>query len=79
MPLTEHDKVRIRHHLGYNNVSRTFAFSLGIPSSMETQFIIEDAMNRVLEEAIPHVLRLVQILEGIEQQGIDDHELLAVN
>jgi hypothetical protein len=53
MPLTEDEKVRIRDHLAFLNVAPSFTFVLGTPAAVETQFIIEGSMVRVLEAAIP--------------------------
>lgn len=78
MPLTEDEKVKIRHHLGFLNVAEAMTFILGTPAAVETQFLVEGAMNRVLESALVQVRRHVQILDTIEQQKIDDLELLAV-
>jgi len=78
VPLTEHEKVKVRHHAGYLNVAEAATFVLGTPASVETQFIIEGAMNRVLEVALPEVRRHLQILDSLEEQMVFDHELLAV-
>lgn len=78
MPLSDQEKVKVRHHAGYLNVADAYTFVLGSPASVETQFIIEGAMNRVLEVAMPELRRHLQILDSIEQQMVDDHELLAV-
>lgn len=79
MPLTEAEKVKVRHHLGYLNVAEAYTFVLGTPAGVETQFIVEGAMNRILESALSEIRRHIQILDSIEQQKIDDLELLAVN
>lgn len=76
--LTPHEKVKVRHHLGYLNVSEAFTFVLGTPAGVETQFIFEGAMKRVLVEALPELRRHLQILNQIEDQMVEDHELLAV-
>jgi len=73
------ERVSIRRHMGYLNVDASQTFSLGIPAAVQTQFMIEGAMNRVLPEAYDEVRRLVAILDGVEQQIIDDQELLAVS
>lgn len=78
MPLTEQEKVKIRHHTGYLNVGEASTFVLGTPASVETQFIIEGAFNRVLEIALPELRRHLQILDSLEEQMVCDHELLAV-
>jgi len=78
MPLTEQEKIKCRHHLGFLNVAEASTFVLGTPAAVETQFVIEGAMNRVLEAALPELRRQLQILDSIEEQMVADHELLAV-
>lgn len=78
MAFTPQEKVRIRHHLGYLNVTNAATFALGVPQAVETQFIIENAMNLVLPEAEVEVRRLVGVLDQLEEQMVCDHELLAV-
>lgn len=78
MSFTEQEKVRIRHHTGYMNVGQVQTFSLGVPAAVETQFLIEGAMNRVLPEAELEVRRLVSILDTIESAKVADLELLAI-
>jgi len=78
MPLTEQERVRIRHHLGYLNVAEAYTFVLGVPAAVETQFMVEGAMNKILDAALPEVRRHIAILDQIEQQKIEDLELLAV-
>lgn len=77
--LTLEEKVKIRHHLGYLNVAASQTFVLGSPAAIETQFIIEGAMNRVLPEAESEVRRHLAILDKLEEQSIQDQELLAVD
>lgn len=79
MSLTDEEKVKIRHHLGYLNVSAVQTFVLGSPAAVETQFIIEGAMTKVLDAALPEVRRHLVILDQIEAQMVEDHELLAVS
>jgi hypothetical protein len=78
MPFTAEEKVRIRHHCGFLNVAEAYTFVLGTPSSVETQFIIEGALDRVLEAAMFEARRIVRILDKIEGQMDEDLELLAV-
>lgn len=77
--LTDEQKVRVRHHCGFLNVQEAQTFVLGTPAAVETQFIIEGAMNRILDAAIPQLLRHLSILDGIEEQMVCDQELMAVN
>ena len=79
MPLIEAEKVKIRHHMGFLNVAEAYTFVLGTPAGVETQFLIEGAMIRVLESAMSEIRRHIQILDSIEEQKINDLELLAVN
>lgn len=79
MPLSDVEKVKVRHHLGYLNVQEAQTFVLGVPAGVETQFIIEGAMNRILEVALGETRRHLSILDQLEEQMIEDHELAAVN
>ena len=78
MSFSPGEKVKIRHHLGFLNVTNAATFSLGVPQAVETQFIIENAMNLVLPEAEVEARRHLSILDGLETQMVCDHELLAV-
>lgn len=78
MAFAEEEKVRIRHHLGYLNVGAAQTFVLGTPAAVETQFLIEGAMNRVLPAAESMVRNLVARCDLVEQQVIENQELLAV-
>lgn len=79
MAFTDEEKVAIRRHLGYGNVGSAETFVLGIPAAIETAFVIEGAMNKVLPAAESEVRRHIAILNKIEGQLIDDLELLAVD
>lgn len=79
MPLTEQEKVRVRHHTGYLNVAEAYTFVLGSPSSVETQFIIEGAMDRVKESALPLLRDLIRRLDLLEDQMVEASDLLDVS
>lgn len=78
MSFTAEEKVKLRHHMGYLNVSQVSTFQLGVPAAVETQFLIETAMNKVLPEAEGIVRQQMARLDCIEQQMVCDLELLAV-
>ena len=78
-PLTLAERSNIRHHMGYINVSEVWTFVLGSPASLETTFVIEGAMNKILDEALPKVRQILTVLDAMEQQNIDDLELLSVS
>lgn len=46
--ITAEEKVRARHHMGYQNVESISTFSLGVPAAMQTTFMIEGAMDRIM-------------------------------
>lgn len=69
---TEEEKVEIRRHLGYPNVKEASTFALGVPAGIETNFIIEGAMDRVMAAALPQIRRHIAILNKIEEQLIED-------
>lgn len=79
MPLTPQEKVRIRDLLGFLNVANAQTFALGIPAGVETQFIIEKAMDLVPEDALFLVREHVETLQAIDGQSREDQELMAVN
>jgi hypothetical protein len=78
LPLLEEEKVRIRSHLGFLNVADAATFVLGVPSSVQTQFIIEGAMNRVLESALPLLREFLAHLDRLRGQRMEAGELLDV-
>lgn len=77
--LSEDEKAQVRHHMGYLGVDEVSTFALGTPAAVETQFIIEGAMNRVRLSALPNMRRILGILDTLENQMIGDFELAAVN
>ncbi len=77
--LSADQKAKVRHHCGYLGVSAAATFALGAPAAVETQFIIEQAMNKLLAESVPQLENLVGVCDAIEAQMVGDLELLAVN
>ena len=43
MSITEDERARGRHHLGYMQVQEASTFVLGVPSGVQTAFMIEGA------------------------------------
>ena len=76
--LSDQQKVKVRHHLGYLNVQQDQTFVLGTPAAVETQFIIEGAMDRVLLAAVPELNRQLTILDGLEEQMVCNQENVAL-
>lgn len=64
--LSEADKARCRQHLGYMAVIVASSYSFGLPQLTQTQFLLEDAMTRVLDSALPRVVQILNDLDEIE-------------
>lgn|SRR5208282_699297 len=79
MAISEQDKVRARHHLGYLNVGSASTFVLGIPAGVQTQFTIEGAFSKVLPQAEPLFRKHLERLDKIEEQIEEDTENVAVD
>ena len=72
--IPEEAKVRARHHTGYLGVEAAQTFNLGIPAAIQTQFMIEGALNRLLPQSLPKFMELLDRLDCIECEvfgGID--------
>lgn len=70
----EEEKVRARRHLGYLGVEASSTFSLGIPAAIQTQFMVEGALNRLLPQSMPTFLMLLDRLDCIDCEfygGVD--------
>lgn len=75
--ISEEDKVRGRHHLGYGGVQEAATFVLGVPAAVQTAFMIEGAWSRILPST-EHLFRnLLDRLDGIECQLLEDQPNLA--
>lgn len=79
MPLTDAEKERTRYHLGYLSVSTAASLSFGIPVPQQTLFLVESAMNRVIEASIDRIRRILSIMDGIECQLVDAQPRLAAS
>jgi hypothetical protein len=76
---TDEEKVRCRHHLGFLNVQEAYTFVLGTPAGVETQFIVEGALNRMLPAAMPLFRELLAKCDSTEAQRFDDQESLVAS
>lgn len=79
MALSEQEKISIRRHGGYLNVAAAATFVLGTPAAMETQFLIETAMNKVLPEAESQVREAIARCDAVLAQILENQDLLAVS
>lgn len=76
--LTDEEKTKIRHHMGYLNVAETQTFVLGIPAGVQTQFMIEGAFGKILPHAENLVRTLLCRLDEIEAQVYGGSDLADV-
>jgi hypothetical protein len=79
MPLSDADKERARYHLGFLAVQPAASISYGIPKPIQTLFLVEVAMNNLLEAAVPRVLRVLGILDGVETKLVEAQDRLAAD
>lgn len=72
--ISEEQRVRARHHLGYGGVQQASTFYLGVPAGVQTAFMIEGAWARILPSHEGRFEKLLQKLDKIEEQWEDDQE-----
>ena len=70
--ITEQEKVACRMHTGYLGVASQSTFSLGIPAGVQTQFVIEGAMNRLLPQSEPEFRRHLKVLDLHQEQILEN-------
>ena len=70
--ITEQEMVKCRHHTGYLGVAEQSTFSLGVPAGVQTQFVIEGAMKRLLPQSEDEFRRHLKILDEHEQQILEN-------
>lgn len=79
--VTEEDKNRARYHLGYHLVESQATFALGIPAAMQTTFMIEGAMNRIMATtgAYERMRLLLDRMDQVEQEVFCGMDLASVD
>jgi len=69
--LTEEEKARVRHHMGYPEVQPAASLVYGVPKPAQTAFLLESAMGLLIDTAVPRVRSILQICDDLEQQMVD--------
>lgn len=77
--LTEEDKNRCRSHLGYGQVMASQTFVQGVPAGVQTQFVIEGAMTRLLPSAEQMLRKWLDRLDSVEERIDDSTEDVLAN
>lgn len=65
---TDTEQASICHHMGYPRVSAISTYVLGVPAAMETTFMIQGAMIRVLQSGSAKVRECICRMDAIEAQ-----------
>ena len=76
MALTDAEKERARHHLGYPQVQPSASIQWGIPRPIQTAFLVESAMNNIIAAAEPRVRSMLCTLDGLETKLIEAQDYL---
>lgn len=79
MTLSAEDKERVRYHLGYLGTTDAASIASGIPASRQTLFILENALGRLMAVSEPRVLRILDVLDGIECRMVEGLDYLAAD
>jgi hypothetical protein len=66
--LTAGEKQRIRYHLGYPSLTDAASVAFGVPTMNQTNFLVESALNRLLEVSLDQVRQISSIMDNIETQ-----------
>jgi hypothetical protein len=77
MPIDAAEKERVRFHLGYPEIQAAASIQFGIPRPMQTAFLVESAMNLIIEEAVDRVRRIIKVMDDIEMKLIESQDRLA--
>lgn len=76
--LSEAEKVKVRHHLSFLNVTDAYTLAFGAPTAIQPQFWVEGAMLRVRVEALGLVRDLIGRCDAVEAQMFENTENQAV-
>jgi len=77
VPLSDDEKQRARYHLGYPSLSTAASIQLGVPALTQTNFLVENALLRLLESALPQVRAILSTMDNIETKLIEAQDRLA--
>lgn len=77
--LSAQERVSIRHHMGYPQMKQVATFSLGTPANIQTDFLVERAMD--LANSTGGVVRIRQYLCTLDKiecsmvDGMGDYDI----
>jgi hypothetical protein len=79
VPLTDAEKERARYHLGYLAVQPAASIQYGIPRPLQTVFLLETALNNLIEGAVDRVRRVLKIMDDVEVRLVEAQDRLAAS
>jgi len=79
MAFDDATKERIRYHLGYMNVQVGSGLSFGLPIPIQTLFVVDFAMNRMIAAGEPRVIQILDVMDKIECRLIESTTRLAAS
>jgi len=79
MALNDSERERTRYHLGYLSVGTAAALSFGEPRPIQTLFLVDLAMDRLLVASEDRVRRILGVMDGIEEKLIAAQDRLAAD
>lgn len=77
MAFTLEEIERIRYSLGYLGAGTIASIQLGIPRPLETLYLVDDAIAKILPQSEPRVRKLLVITEDIEEKLVEGQDRLA--
>jgi hypothetical protein len=77
MPLTADEKQRARYHLGYPSLTTAASIQFGVPALTQTNFLVENALTRLMEEALPQVRGIIKTMDDVETKLVEAQDRLA--
>ncbi len=76
-PLTAAEKQRVAYHLGYPAVTTAASVAFGVPALTQTNFLVYNVLDKLLDSAIEQVRTITQVMDNIEVKLIDAQDRLA--
>lgn len=76
-PLTAAEKQRVAYHLGYPAVTTAASVAFGVPTLTQTNFLVYNVLDRLLDSALDQVRQISKVMDDIEVKLIEAQERLA--
>jgi len=77
MPLSDGERQHARYLLGYPSLSTAASVQFGVPALTQTNFLVESALLRLMEESLPQVRSIMGVMDGVETKLVEAQDRLA--